>query len=205
MRYQNNIKQQAYTLIEILVALTVFAILASITAGSMYHAFNTRDRLTKQSNQMNQIQLALMYLEKDMQHVVYRPTMGPDMQIYPGFIGKANYIEFTRELFDNDGQPTLKRIAYHCNPHELIRRQWHAVDMPNRDDFHERVLLYHVTACQFAYVTHHHEILHQWRASALPTSPNRLPLPIGIQLTVTLQEAGSMTLLFPIPRGLYAE
>ena len=49
---------KGFTLIEILIALTVFAILATITSSTLYYAFNTRTRVNEQSERLSTLQLA---------------------------------------------------------------------------------------------------------------------------------------------------
>ena len=136
---------QGYTLIEIMVALAVFAILATLTATSMYHAFNTRARVSAQADQLNTLQLALMVVGRDVEQIISRSVRGNDMHLFPEFVGQSQYIEFTRGGVVNpngeEQRSTLKRIAYICSEGRLVRRSWEQMDSPERSRYQDKVLL----------------------------------------------------------------
>ena len=156
-----------YTLLEILIALAVFAILSTITASAMYNAFDTRSRVNIQANQLNVIQLALTIIEKDTEQIVERAANGNDMRVYPPFVGHKTYLEFTRGGLVNpnniEARSTLKRIAYVCNGKKLIRRSWERLDSPNRSTHQDRILVDNLDECRFAYLANNREILPEWR------------------------------------------
>ncbi|NYQ85965.1 GspJ family T2SS minor pseudopilin variant LspJ, partial [Escherichia coli] len=66
------IKNKGFTLIEILIALTVFAILATITSSTLYYAFNTRTRVNAQAERLNALQLAISIIQQDTSQTVER-------------------------------------------------------------------------------------------------------------------------------------
>ena len=65
-----------YTLLEIMVALAVFAILSTITAATMIHSFDIRARVNIQSDQLNATQVALTLIARDIEQMVDRPVIG---------------------------------------------------------------------------------------------------------------------------------
>ena len=160
-----------YTLLEIMVALAVFAILSTITASAMYQAFDTRARVNAQANQLNAIQLALILIERDTEQVFERAVRGDEMHLFPPFVGQANYVEFTRGGLVNpngiETRSTLKRIAYLCRGKKLIRRSWENLDVPKRNYSQEKIVLDHLNTCSFAYLSHSHQILPEWREYAV--------------------------------------
>ena len=60
---------KGFTLLEVMVALAVFAILASITASAMYYAFDTRARVNQQANQLNELQSSIIMLTREITHI----------------------------------------------------------------------------------------------------------------------------------------
>jgi general secretion pathway protein J len=203
----NRYYSLGYTLLEIMIALAVFAIVATISASAMYQAFDTRARVNVQAQQLNTIQLALSFITRDTEQIIERATLGNEMHSFAPFIGQANYVEFTRGGFVNPTQAlrsTLQRVAYLCMNKKLIRRSWHHLDIPKRNQHEDRIIFDNVEACEFAYLNHSHQTLSEWRAYAMQQNQNRTTSPIAIQMSITLRHLGNMNLLFPIPGALYA-
>ena len=199
---------EGYTLIEIMIALMVFAILSTITARAMYHAFDTRARVNVQANELNTVQLALMLITRDTEQVVERAVRGSDLRTYPPFVGRSTYIEFTRGGLVNpnglEPRSTLQRIAYVCSGKKLIRRSWDSLDTPTRSQHQDKILLDNLDECKFAFLANNRQVLPEWRAYALQQNQKNETLPIAIQFTLTLHDWGNMSLLFAIPEALYA-
>src|SRR5688500_612047 len=127
-------KELGFTLMEILIALAVFAILATITSSSLFYAFNTKARVAEQINRLTTLQLAIIQMERDSQQIVLRTVHGNEMQTFPVFIGEPQYLEFTRGGIANpnhEKRSTLKRVAFLCQNNKLLRRTWPILDTAN--------------------------------------------------------------------------
>ena len=201
-------QNHGYTLIEIMVALAVFAVLATITASAMYQAFDTRARVNVQANQLNAIQLALILIARDTEQMVDRAIRGNDMLLFPPFVGQTRYLEFTRGGLVNpngiERRGTLQRIAYVCSGKTLVRRSWENLDTPNRKQYQDRILLDNLKDCTFAYLSSSRQVLPEWREYAVQQNQKKETLPLAIQFTLTIQNWGDMSLLFAIPEAIYA-
>lgn len=202
-------KQNGFTLIEILIALAVFAILATITSSTLYYAFTTRTRITAQADQLNNLQLALTLFERDITQTVQREVRGNNMHIFPVFVGEKFYLEFTRggviNPNTNEKKSNLQRIAFLCKNKQLIKRKWYSLDTMDRTKFSDQVLLSHLNNCQFAYLNHSLQLLSEWRANAKTQDQKEEPLPKAIQFNLSLQNWGKASFLYIIPEALYAE
>lgn len=200
-------KIQGFTLLEILIALTVFAILATFTSSALYYAFNTRARLSMQAERLIHLQLAITLIERDIEQVAARAVRGNNMQLFPAFIGKANYVELTRDGLPNphyqENRSTLKRIALLCKNNRLIRRTWNSLDTPNRQNFADKILLDQVNYCRFAYLNNRLELLPEWREYFTSPQQKIEPFPRAVQLSLTLANWGKASFLFILPEALY--
>lgn len=202
-----NQGNSGYTLIEIMVALTVFAILATITASALYQAFDTRSRVKAQANRLNAVQLALTLIQQDTEQVIERTMRGDEMHVFPPFIGQSKYLEFTRGGFVNplqiEARSSLIRVGYLCDGQRLIRRTWASLDVPTRKGSHDKIIFDHLRACTFAYLSNSHQILSEWREYAIRQDQKKETLPQAIQFNVTFEGFGNMSLLYAIPEALY--
>lgn len=202
-------KTAGFTLIEILIALTVFAILAAITSSTLYNSFHTRERVNEQSKHLNNLQLAVSLFQQDVSQTVSRAIRGNDMRLYPIFVGRSDYIEFTRDGNVNPGSleqcSTLKRIAYLCQGNQLLRRTWDTLDAMDRGKNENKVLLENLTDCHFGFLNQNLQVFSEWRADAVNQDQNKESLPKAVQINIKLHHQGELNLLFIIPEALYAE
>jgi general secretion pathway protein J len=200
-------RASGFTLIEILVALALFGILASITSGAMYYAFNARARVSEQADKINTLQLALSIIEQDFSQIIARTSYGNDFHVFPAFIGSADYIELTRGGIPNPQnsahRSTLKRVAYLCANNRLVRRSWSAVDMPNREHYHDQRLLSNLKHCHFAFLDTHLQLHQEWDNAFAKLPRNAPPLPKAIQVNFTLTDWGKASFLFIVSPAAY--
>lgn len=208
-RLKRNIsKSHGYTLIEILIALAVFAILATITTSVLYNAFTTRSRVNEQSEHLNKLQLAISLMQQDTSQAVERAIRSNEMHLFPAFMGETNYLEFTRDGNANPGniekRSTLQRVAYVCEKGALQRRTWDRLDPINRNNHEDKLLIDHLSDCHFAYLNHDLQVLPEWLALGITLNQRREPMPKAIQVNMNLRGQGEINLLFTLPGALYA-
>ncbi|KTD51568.1 type II secretory pathway protein LspJ [Legionella quinlivanii] len=200
---------KGFTLIEILIALAVFAIMATLTSSAMYYAFNTRSRVTEQAERLVDLQMAIIMIERDTEQITSRPVRGNEMRLFPAFTGQPLYLEFTRGGLTNpysvEKKSSLRRIAWLCKGDKLIRRSWDALDAVNRNNYHDKTLLENMKNCKFAYLDENLQVLPEWRESSVSSPGNTPTLPKAVQLKIELGDWGTATFLFILPEGLYAK
>ena len=196
-----------FTLLEILIALAVFAILATLTSSALYYAFNTRARVTAQTDQLTNLQLAISLLERDTAQMVNRSIRSNEMHLFPAFIGQKEYTEFTRGGLANpnslEKRSTLTRVGLLCRDNQLIRRSWPSLDPVNKEQYEDKILLKDLGKCQFAYLNKTLQVLPQWHDSAGEVEQVE-PLPKAVQLNLTIKEWGKMSFLLPVFGADYA-
>lgn len=199
---------KGYTLIEVMIALSVFAIIAAISSGVMYHVFDVRGRVATQANQLDELQLALTLIEHDTIQFVPRTVRTKDAHVFASFTGTHQYMEFTRGGQVNPKglalRSTLKRVAFLCSDKQLVRRSWDVLDTLNRRGYEDKVLLSNLEACSFSYVSINHQIMPEWVAYRTDQNQRMEVVPSAIQITINPAEWGKMTFLFVLAEGLYA-
>jgi len=201
-------RPKGFTLIEILIALTVFAILATITSSTLYYAFSTRTRVNALSERLNALQMAVSLIQQDTIQAVERSIRGNEMRLFPAFVGQTRYLELTRDGFVNpqslEKRSTLKRIALVCKDGALMHRTWNSLDPKDRAVYEDKLLIDNLSDCHFGYLNQSLQILPEWREQAVSENQREEPLPKAIQINLTLRSWGEINLLFIIPGALYA-
>lgn len=201
----NRIK--GYTLIEVLVALTVFAILATITSSAMYNAYSTQKIVASHSESLIQVELATTILERDIKQVVFRPVVREQMQMKPAFWGNQTYFEFTRDGILNpnsiEKKSTLKRVAYLCSKGQLIRRSWPQLDTPKPKTYSEKIILKDLKQCEFSFFDKKRQNLSEWTIEQPSNNQKFQMLPIAVQVNLKFELFGDYNRIYVIPEGLY--
>lgn len=202
-------RQRGYTLIEILIALSIFAILATISSSTLYYAFNTKARVTEQADKLNNLQQAILLIERDTQQIQLRSVRGSDMTESSIFVGQPQKIEFTRAGYANpkaaEKQSILKRIGLLCQGNKLIRRTWTNLDGADQKAYRDLILINKLTTCEFSFFNQNLQTLNEWHPNAVQQNQRPEPLPMAIQMNLTLENWGNINYLFVIPEALYAE
>lgn len=200
---------KGFTLIEILVALIIFAIIASITSATLYQAFNTRDKVNLVADKLNQIELTMALIEQDTSQAIARSVRGNDLRLIPVFIGENQYVEFSRSGVLNPNQShrssSLQRIAYRCQDGKLYRKSWHEIDSFDRNRFQQKVMLSEVESCRFEYINRTLNILKEWRPQRSIRERLMRPelLPQAIRIKLTLKKWGKLQPVFIVPEAAY--
>ncbi len=178
-------KNAGFTLLEVLIALTIFALLAVITTAALRHSFLNQTHLNQQAKQMREMQLVLARLSRDLVQATNRPVRGESSRLFPALIGQPSYIEFTRggtySDSPTDKQNNLSRVGYLCQNDRLIRRTFLVLDPLERSQFEEETILTHVKKCRFVFLNKALQDLPVWRGGSTE------PLPKAIQVTLTTE------------------
>lgn len=195
--------KQGFSLIEILIALSIFALIASITSISLHLAFETRSKINAKLSHLERLQLALTHIARDIPQIATRSIYAGDMRYYKAIIASPDYLEFTRDGLSNPEQKetrsTLKRVAYLCRDSALWRRSWQSLDEPNRKKHIDKKLLGHLKDCHFAYLDKNNQLLSNWEA----LNARSEQLPKAIQLNLDFKKEGKINMLYVVPEGTY--
>lgn len=202
---KNKIKYiQGFTLLEILIAIAVFAIIASLTSSILSQIVQIKDKSSEQISKINDLQLAIALMSKDIKQTVERPVRGNQMHLFPSFIGEKDYLEFTTAGNVNPGslenRSTMLRVAYLCKNKELIRRTWPVLDSPDRDDYLDTIILKSLQKCKFSYIGMHQRINPTWYQYTLKKDKENMttPLPQAVRFLGKEDKLGGFKLDFKV-------
>ena len=196
-----------FTLIEIMVAMFVFAIMGLLMTSILYRSFETRTRVNEKLDRLDKIELALALFSQDTQQFVVRGIIDANMSVQPPIVGQTQYLEFTRGGIINPKfaaqASTLERVAYLCQNHQFIRRTWDGLDGINRKKFHDKILLSGLGDCFFAYISRYKEVFPDWHVYHIEDHQKKESVPSAIQLNLNPYQWGTLSLLFILAPGLY--
>jgi general secretion pathway protein J len=135
---QRRDRDAGFTLIEVLVATAIFAIIAVVAWSGTSALVGARERLAREGERLRALQIAVSGLERDLRQVVERPVRGPGGAVLPALVGDALGLELTHHGFATALDPNggrVRRTAWRYADRELVRLRHPTLD---RADFGPR-------------------------------------------------------------------
>lgn len=201
---------RGFTLIEILVALVIFAIMGVLAAMSLQSMIRTHSMLKKADASLTQLQMAMTLMRRDIIQVIDRPIINSDGAVETAFVARGgNQIVLTRTGLQNplniSAQSNMQRVGYALEGDKLIRLTWDALDQPPRAQPEKQILLNHVQSLQWQFLTDKNQLVSSWppaQGSNL-TMENQSSLPKAVFMVMQIENQGVLQGIFPIPaRGI---
>jgi general secretion pathway protein J len=210
---KNMASTRGFTLIEILVALVIFAVIGVLAAMSLHAMIRTHSMLEKKDGAMTQLQLTMTMMRRDMAQVIDRPIVDSDGSTEAAFVAAGvNQIVFTRTGLQNPMQVSersnMQRVGYELDGDQLVRITWDVLDQPPRSIPEKQILLHHVVSLQWQLLTDKNQTVSQWPPAVGSNlqMQNTSPLPKAVLMVMQIQYAGAVQGVFPIPaRGVMDE
>lgn len=120
-----------FTLIEMLVAVAIFATMAALAWGGLNAVLRARQQLVLAQNDFAATVKAVSQLERDLRAAVARPVRGNYGEPLPALRGEADRLELTRLGFahpQNEARASLERVLYQLDTKKLQRGRFAVLD-----------------------------------------------------------------------------
>ncbi len=202
---ESRLNIAGFTLIEILVALLIFAILSVITVVGLRSMIRSHHHLDKVDQQLQQVMSAMTVLRRDITQTITRPiTSSTGTGLIPAFQSTSTTaFEFTRAGYTNPfmiaPRSTMQRVGYEFKNHKLIRITWPVLDRAPDTQPTQRVLLNHVDNMTINFVDDKGQQQESWS-----TQTNVQAIPRAVILMMHIKGMGELKGIFPIDgRGTY--
>lgn len=203
---------RGFTLIEILVALMIFAIMGVLAAMSLHSIIRTREQLKKSDHQLLQLQIAMTLLRRDISQVIDRKIRDSNGDQEAAFLGSgSSEIVFTRtgliNPFNTAQQSNMQRVGYVLQGNNLVRLTWDVLDQPPSAQPESQVILSNVQSLQWQFITDNGSTSPSWplTAGSNMQKENSSDLPKVVLLVMHLKNEGVVQGVFPVPaRGFNA-
>jgi general secretion pathway protein J len=195
--------QHGFTLLELLVALAVFAIMAAAAYSSLHSILTTEAAVTAEANRLAQVQMAWHFLEQDIEQIVprrIRDDYGKEQPALQSGGLDDEVLSFTRTGWDNPlGQPraSLQRLAYRLDQGRLLRLYWNTLDRSGPSEPQETLLLDEVQEIKVRFLDDQDNWQEAWPPADTAEEGDSAPaLPRAVEISVTLNDWGEITRLF---------
>ena len=161
---------RGFTLIEVLIAVTVFAVLSGAVYFSLNLLADAAFTQRQRSDDLAELQRALARVDADLRQLVSRPVRSPDGALQPALAGSRARLEATRTGWLNPQQQQrseLQRFGWSIDGQTLIRTTWPVTDLAHGTVSRAEEVLEQVAEIEFAYLGSGGEWLEDWPSSEL--------------------------------------
>lgn len=196
-------RNSGFTLIEVVIALTVFAILGTMAFSGLNGILKWQADLDDQSKQLLAIQMTMKYLERDLNQVILRSVRDQYGDSQPAFIADGeNTLSFTYSGWRNPAglsRSVIQRISYQIDEDDnLVRYSWNRLDGAIPEDARDVVLIEGVEDINWQFITEQEDDLDQW--PPINVDPNFNGLPSAVAVTFNVKPFGEINRIFTLPR-----
>lgn len=195
--------QRGFTLLELLVATAIFAVVGMMAFGGFNAVLAQRDRTAEELARLKEVQFAMRLIALDLYQVAPRPVrdeLGNQQQ--PALLAdeRNEYtLEFTRSGWSNPAalpRPTQQRVAYRVEDETLVREYWAVLDRTLSNEPIEIELLTGVEAIEFRFLGQGidgYEWQTQWPPLEMPPQLGLRARPLAVEVSVDLVDWGRIT------------
>jgi general secretion pathway protein J len=199
-------RQRGFTLIEILVAVAVAAILAVMAFESMQQALKSRERITEHSARLQSLQFTMRSFAQDLSQLVPRPVREPIGGGFQPAIAGGAELMFTRGGWTNpvgNERSNLQRVRYVLRDGMLYREYWLVLDAMINSPPVTRKLLDNVLNFKVRYMDASRNWQDSWPPAATGggalTQRELAQRPVAVELTLELKDFGLLTRIVEVP------
>lgn len=199
-------RQSAFTLIEVLVALAIFGIMAALAYTALGQTLANAELLTDRMDRLQNVQRAIRILDGDLLQAAPRPIRDPltdaEAPALASDINNDFALELTRNGWNNPAglqRSTQQRSAYRIEDGELVRYHWIVLDRTLANEPRRVVLLDGVESLTFQYLSLNGEWSPIWpQRGTQGTQADPRVRPRAVEVTLALTEEGEIRRLLEI-------
>ena len=205
-------RQQGFTLLELMIASIIFAIMAIMAYGGLDNVMDNSEASQKALERLKQTQHTVTILNRDLNQLVQRDIrdgFGTRQPYLMAGTDVDNLVEFTRSGRVNPGRlirSSLQRVAYRFDEDKLVRLQWPQLDRTQEMEAKESVLIDEVEEITIRFLDQDNEWHEQWPPlNALSTAPTASGgsagttlAPVAIEVILQLKDWGDIRRLYEV-------
>jgi general secretion pathway protein J len=203
-----NTRHHGFTLIEVLVATFITAIVIAIGASTVNQVVNNRERVQAQQERLLAVQKTMRLFTQDFTQLVPRPVRDPVGNSYqPALRGQPErqpVVILTRGGWANPAgiqRPALQRVAYVLENGKLRREHFPVLDGTLTTEPIRRELLDGVKSISIRYMDLSRRWRDRWPPQGVPGGQGlQLRLrPIAVEVTLELEDWGKLVRILEVP------
>jgi general secretion pathway protein J len=194
-----------FTLLELLVAVTIFAILGAMAYGGLQSVLNQQQQTARHAERLKRLQLAYRIMQRDLEQIVERGIRNEFGDSVDAVVGGSGFngLEFSRAGYPNPAgflRSEIQRVAYLPDQDRLLRRTWRVLDRAQDSQPDEQVLFENMTDFAMRFLDTNKEWQENWPPGQTQAQgAGGFGLPLAIEVKIELEDVGVLSWLFRMP------
>ncbi|MEA3412627.1 MAG: type II secretion system minor pseudopilin GspJ [Pseudomonadota bacterium] len=195
-------RQSGFTLLELLIAVAVFAVLGAMAYGGLNAVLNTQAHTELAAERLEALQLTMRYLERDLGQILPRPVRNAfgdtEGELY---LDAQPVLALTQAGLRNpSGLPrsSLLRISWGLEDDAIVRTVWPHLDGSQVEQTRKTRLLEEVEDLKIRVMNDKKTWVEQW--PPLSVSPEKTPKALAVEITLTAAPWGEIKRIMALPR-----
>lgn len=194
-----------FTLLELLVALAIFGLLATLSYGGLQTVLTQQSMTEEFANELGELQKLYLVMQRDIEQVMLRPIRDEYGDEQPPLVG-GETLQLTRAGWRNPtGRPrsNLQRVAYAFEEEQLVRYTWSVLDRAQDSEALVQPLSEAIEELRLRYLGANNEWTEQWPNVQDGVDPGIVAqaLPKVVEVTVEHNSYGPIVWLFQLPES----
>ncbi|WP_432721020.1 type II secretion system minor pseudopilin GspJ [Jeongeupia wiesaeckerbachi] len=189
-----------FTLLELLIALAIFSVIALVAWRGLDSVATTKLRLDAEAQQWRDLSLVFDRIGDDVGQSVQRPWRDGSGQLQPALVGRhgeaavsAPALELVRLVRDRDPQ----RVAYRLHDGRLELLLWDSLDPAQSEQAKVLPLLESVEQFVPTFLDNANQWQPRWPTNA--SDPASAPLPRAVKITLARNGSAPIERIFALP------
>lgn len=199
-------RSRGFTLLEVMVAVAIFAVVAALAYGGFNQLSAQRDIVERNAGRTRAVTATVQRMSEDFQMLEPRPireplgeTLEPALRVTEARVDTI--ADLTRSGWTNPAgmtRSTLQRVTYRLQENKLQRAYWNALDRTLTAEPTSAVLLDKVRSVAFRFMDQNQSWHTQWPPLGY-SGPDAARLrPIAVEITIDLEDWGKIVRLVEV-------
>ena len=192
-----------FTLLELLVALSIFSLVAAMSYNGLKAVLNQQAATEIQADALAELQKVYLLVQRDIEQVMPRPVRDEYGDEQPALAGD-DALQLTRGGWSNPAgrlRSSLQRVGYAYEDRQLVRYSWAVLDRAQDSEPQRQVLVGDIEEMTIRYLAGNDEWDERWPnplSSGDPTA-EAAGLPRAVEITLDHEKFGPLVWLFRLP------
>jgi general secretion pathway protein J len=195
-------RQQGMTLLELLIAVAVFAILAALAYGGLNVVLSTSRIANDEAERLADVQRVLARIGADVEQMANRPVRDTYGDVLDAVVSdydeaQGSRLEFTRHGRQNpaaEARSSLQRVAYRLSEDKILRESWAVLDRAQDTLPYEADMLDGVKRFEVRFIDSNGESQETWQTDVTAS----VPLPSAVEVILELEDWGEIRRLYRV-------
>jgi len=203
IKRQKRLQYHGFTLIEMVIAVAIFAVMMVIAFPGLTHIAKVGDQVGQSNRRLSELQFALTYLNRDWMQVSSRKILDQYGDEKSHIIIQDNSISFTHSGWSNlvqQKRSELQRVQYLIKENQLIRQYWTSLDQLIAEEPLATVLIDDVESFSIYLIDNAEKAIERWPLS--DQDGQRVDKPIALRVDIDVKNFGQVHRIMEVPGGV---